>query len=1332
MTKYPFFLLLFAIVLFVPEARSDKYYFKHSGIEKGLSQSSVLCILQDRTGFMWFGTKDGLNRYDGISFTAFRHETAATNELGNNVINSMHEDKDGMIWLGTDGGVYLYNPEQETFRLFEIKNREGAVVNKPVYYITGDDRNNIWFAVESQGMFCFERKKEALHHYPVRLKDGSAPDVVSFCFDHQNTIWLGLNGKGLYFTNNLFEDIHSFTDSGGKNAFENDIIYKIIPEDRNRLYIGSSREGFTLLNIINKEIKKLLPGRNEVFPVFVRNILKFSETKFWIGTENGIYIYDSESESYAHLKHDNDDPYSLSDNAIYSICKDREGGIWVGSYFGGVDYYPPDYTRFEKYYPLIRQNSISGKIIREFLPDSRGNIWIGTEDAGLNLFNPHTKTFTRFKNEELYHNIHALCEDDDKLWAGTFSGGLYVIDLNTHRLIKHYLKHEGEGSINNNNIFSMYKTSFGELYIGTPAGLNRYNRATDSFENIKELEGVFVFDILEDKNGYIWFASYTSGIFKYNPRSGSWKNYASDPDRPGSLPYDKVISIFYDSNNRLWFTMQGGGLCSFDPSTEVFTPHVSKDIRPYDVIYKIVEDNNRQFWLTTNKGLIRFDPESGQTRLYTTSNGLVSNQFNFRSGFKADDGQIYLGGINGFISFNPDTFRETETVAPVVITDFLLFNKQTGIGPGSPLKKSITFSDELRLKYNQNSFSFRFASLSYIAPEANYLLYQLEGFDKEWYAVSDNPTATYTNLKPGQYTFLVKNAQENGSVRKINIRIDPPFWKSVPAFLIYTLLTVLLIGFSVRRFRRRLIRKQKYRLDRLEAEKEKEIYRAKVDFFTNVAHEIRTPLTLIKGPLENVLKKNNIDTEIREDLHVMEKNTLRLLNLTNQLLDFRKTEVKGFRLNFVRCNISLLIRETYSRFYPTAKDNKLRFELNLPEKDLYAAVDKEALTKILSNLFTNAVKYSENYITVELQEKSKYNMEMFSIVVCNDGTPIPPEMREEIFKPFVRIENTSVRNPSTGTGIGLALAASLVELHKGRLFLEPGHEICFYLELPVEQEMVIQLAPENEPEEESIKEFRPVNTDTTTLLVVEDDPEMMDFIVKRLKESYSVLTASNGTEALRLLEKQPVNLIVSDVMMPETDGFELCRRLKSDLSHSHIPIILLTAKANLQSKIEGIELGADDYIEKPFSTAYLLARIKNLLTAQEKRNRAFSSSPFVEAKTIALSKTDETFLEKLTKSIHKNISDPNFNVDVLAEQMNMSRSNLHRKIKGLSQLTPNDFIQLERLKKAAQLIRSGDYRISEVCYIVGFSSSSYFAKCFQKRFGVLPKEFGKARSEPEI
>ena len=642
--------------------------------------------------------------------------------------------------------------------------------------------------------------------------------------------------------------------------------------------------------------------------------------------------------------------------------------------------------------------------------------------------------------------------------------------------------------------------------------------------------------------------------------------------------------------------------------------------------------------------------------------------------------------------------------------------------------------DELVLQPDQNSFSFRVAALDFQAPRMNQIMYKLDGFDDEWLPVGESPVVSYSNLWYGNYTFRVKASNSDGVWNEnevsLIVRILPPFYLTIWAYCVYVLLIIGCSLYAVWYFKQRSNYKHRRQMEKFEQEKEREIYHAKIDFFTNVAHEIRTPLTLIKGPLENIILKKKVDAETREDLNIMKQNTERLLNLTNQLLDFRKTESQGFRLNFAKCNITEVLKETHLRFTSLAKQKGLEFTLQLPETDFYAHVNQEAFTKIISNLLNNAVKYSEHYIHVSLEVTEGDESNVFRIRTVNDGVIIPREMREEIFQPFVRFNEREDGKVTTGTGIGLALSRSLAELHQGTLAMgEEENSNTFCLTLPIVQDMTITLTPETKAEPEPVSEV-PVEVEQgekkdnrPTVLVVEDNPDMRAFVVRQLSKEYAVLSAVNGAEALKMLDGNYVNLVVSDVVMPVMDGFVLCKTIKSDLNYSHIPVILLTAKTNIQSKIEGMELGADAYIEKPFSVEYLQACASNLIQNREKLRRTFAQSPFVAANTMALTKADEDFIKRLNEVILANLNNPEFSMDDIADSLNMSRSNFYRKIKGVLDLSPNEYLRLERLKKAAQLLKEGEGRVTEICYMVGFNSPSYFAKCFQKQFGVLPKDF---------
>lgn len=1320
-------LVCFFITIFCQaQSVEEHYYFKNLSIRNGLSQNTVNAILQDRKGFMWLGTKDGLNRYDGLSFRKFKHDAANPRSIGNSFITSLYEDFNGNIWVGTDAGVYIYYPEKEAFEEFDCQSLEKTRIERSVSMIAGDKQGRVWIAVEAQGMFCYDARQKLLRNYPL---SEISSNIKCFTFDSGGTLWLGFYGDGLYYSKDNLATVHPYgSPEDGKREFEGGVITKIVQGNYNCLYIGSVKEGVSELNLTSGQVRNLLAIDESGESIFCRDLLPYSDNELWIGTESGIYIYNLRTAQFIHLRASLYDSYSLSDNAIYALYKDREEGLWIGSYFGGVDYYPRQYTYFAKYYPKNIANSLHGKRVREFCRADDGTLWIGTEDGGLNHFNPKTKEFHFFEPSAGFTNIHGLCMDGSHLWVGTFSKGLRVIDTRTGVVLRTYTEGHTPHSLNDNSIFSICRTSAGEIYLGTLFGLLRYNRTQDNFDRIPELNGKFVYDIKEDSYGNLWLATYANGAYCYDVSVRRWKNYVFDAEDEKSLPYDKVLSVFEDSYRQIWLTTQGGGFCLFHPDTETFTRYGLKDGLPNDVVYQIVEDDDRFLWLTTNNGLVRFDPKTMEMKVFSTANGLPTNQFNYRSGFKDEAGNIYLGSINGFVAFDPRTFAENRQVPAVAITDFLLFNKEVPVGEtDSPLKSSITFSDKVVLTADQNSFSFRIAALSYQAPRMNKLMYKLEGFDEGWLTIGESPLVTYSNLGYGDYVFKVKASNSDGvwneQETSLHLSILPPFYLSGWAYCFYVLFFMGCLVCVIFYFKRRNYRKQHRQMEMLEQEKEREVYHAKIDFFTNVAHEIRTPLTLIKGPLENIILKKEVDSETKEDLYIMKQNTERLLNLTNQLLDFRKTETRGFRLNFTECDVVAVLRETYLRFTSLAKQKGLDFILELPQECFMADVNQEALTKIISNLLNNGVKYASTYLRISLETDEK----VFHIRTFNDGEMIPDTMKEEIFKPFVRLDKED--EVTTGTGIGLALSRSLAELHQGSLMMEKGEEVnCFCLTLPVNQDSTITLSAENvsqveenscgwEQEETDTKEKKPM------ILVVEDNPDMLAFIRKQLTTEYSVLTAMNGIEALAVLDNHYVNLVVSDVMMPQMDGFELCKTIKSDLSYSHIPVVLLTAKTNIQSKIEGLELGADAYIEKPFSVEYLLANISSLIHNREKLRQTFAKSPFVAANTMALTKADEEFIWKLNDIIQANLHNPEFSMEDMADALKMSRSSFYRKIKGVLDLSPNEYLRLERLKQAAQLLKEGKSRVNEICYTVGFNSPSYFSKCFLKQFGVLPKDF---------
>ena len=1305
-----------------------EYSFKHYNINNGLSQNTVRSIFQDNQGFMWFGTKDGLNRFDGTKFKVFKF--SPNGKLTDNVFHRILQDRNDKIWVATEEGVYIYDMHKEEFHRFNRVTIENDSVMGVVTEMVTDKDGDIWMSVEDKGIYHYSLAEDLLSFYAIPLvKDGMK--MVSLCADSNKGVWVFPYSSPFLYINKQTGKITRYNlKDDNKLMSQVGEVSDVIMYQHNLLLVATSQKGLIAINTINKTHSILLDKDAWGEPIFVRCIEIIDSNTLWIGTESGVYIYHTDTEDVINLRHDDIAYNSLSDNAIYSICKDRDGGIWVGSYFGGVDYYSNQQNSFELFYPLAGKKGLKGKRVREFCPAPNGNMWIGTEDGGLNFFDPKTGTFLPLPHqlETLYTNIHALYNDGDDLWIGTFSKGLNRYNLKTGKLVK-YTHSDDPLSISQNSAFSLCKDRQGVLWVGTLSGVDIYDEKNDKFNRIEKLKGISIQNIFEDSYGFIWISTFLDGLYRFNPVTNEWSIFVHNALYPGSLSYNKTTSVYEDSKNRLWITTQGGGFGLFDRESETFTTINSSHGLPNDVVYQIVDDSDGFLWLSTNSGLVRFDPERRVFKNYTVNNGLKTNQFNYMSSYKTRDGIIYFGSLDGFVRFDPDNFKETQINAPLLFTDIFVNNKMISpIDCKSPLKKSLMFTDALSLPYHQNSFSISFARLDYSGADTDQIFYILEGFDKTWISAEDNRTIIYSNLKSGNYKLILGiSGEDRGEsiekVKTLSIQIRPPFWRTQQAFFIYFLFlltaTYILTHFLTVRGRLR----QKVKMRNFEQQKERELYRSKINFFTNVAHEIRTPLTLIKAPLDHVLMTEDVSDSVKENLLIMSKNTGRLLNLTNQLLDFRKTESEAYLLNLQTQNVTELIRETILRFTPMAIQNNITLETDLPGDDMFVQLDKEAFLKIISNLLNNAMKFCDRYVRLEANIIDNEASE-FHLITINDGELIPEASKKEIFKPFIQIDEVQEKNIS-GTGIGLALASSLAELHGGSLTLENNDKYNrFLLKLPVGNvSFNDSCIHEQKKKEIHLEKIDDEQRKGATVLLVDDDVELLQFEAKFLSAHYHILIAENGIQALEQLKKSNVNLIVTDVMMPEMDGFEFTRRVKSEIEFSHIPVILLTAKVMAQSKVQGYELGADAYLEKPFSVEVLLARIENLLQGREKLRETFLKNPFIGANSMALTRSDEEFIKKLHTIVHENLDNSDFIVENIAEQFNMSRASFYRKIKGVLDLTPNEYIRVERLKRAAQLLKENEYKVNEVCYMVGFSSPSYFSKCFQQQFGVLPKDF---------
>lgn len=1334
--------ILILAVFISQEISATEFLLKKYSVNDGLSQNTVRAILQDKKGFIWFGTQDGLNRFDGREYRIFRNNPADKNSIGNNFILSLYEDNNGKIWVGTDHRLYLFDPISEQFTLFNKKTDAGIEINSTVITICAEDENTLWIGTRTQGLFCYLKSENKLIQFNAGKNNFSARSdfVRTIIKDLSGTMWIGTrNGLSRY--NKETKTFFTYFSDNHPDSLHDSEIMIIYEDSDGDLWLGTWQGGLSKFNKTTETFTTYFDKKDDKpYITHIHAIFEYKKDNLLIGADDGLYLFDKKNETFQRID-DPHDPNSLSDQNVYSIYRDRENGIWIGTYFGGVNYIIPNSDAIEHYYPKKSGHSLSGKAVSQFCEDDKGNLWIATEDAGLNYFNTATKQFTLFSSlkEESgvsYHNLHSLVLDKNYLWIGTFSRGVDVLDLRTNSFKNYRYRENDTTSIDDNCVFSIYQDSKKEIYIGTSFGLSRYNPKEDNFTRIPEVRS-FVYDMQEDPFGSFWIATYGSGIFRYNPQKKAWKNYKHDPAKMNSLSNDKVIDIFVDSKQRLWFATEGQGICKYNYETDDFSTIDNSQGLPNDVVYGILDDKYGNLWVSTNKGITKINPETLVSKTYTREDGLQSNQFNYKSSYKSRDGIFYFGGINGFNVLNPDKLTENDYVPPVAITNFELLSKESTSLSDPAFYTAMRKLKKITLRHNQSSFRISFVSLSFQAPEKNRYATYMENLDDEWTSIGNQKSISYINLPPGEYTFRVKGSNNNNLWNEagdyLQIKILPPLWKSNLAYSLYIGIILSALFFTIRYYSQASRKKQNQKLKDYQQEKEKEVYDSKINFFTNVAHEIRTPISLIKAPLECVLSSDTITSETREYLSVIERNTNRLLVLVNQLLDFRKTEEHLYQLNFSRTNINDLLRDIYYQFKATADSNKKEIILEVPDQPVFANINKEAFTKILSNLLSNGLRHTVNRLLVVLTEDKI--TETMEIKVIDDGSGVEEKYREKIFEPFFQVENDNQaekRNGTgNGTGIGLALSKQLVERHSGSIVLEKSESggCVFKVRIPTsltpaiesdltEETVITDSSSATSPEDQYLP-------DKFFLLIVEDNEELKNFLEKNLKKDYNILTAENGNQAIQILDEYGVDLIISDIVMPEMDGLELTQRIKQNRQYSHIPIILLSAKTNLQTKIDGLECGADCYIEKPFSIGYLKAQVSNLIDNRIKLLEKFSKSPFISYGSIASNKKDEDFLNQLNEEIEKNLSDIDFSIEKLAFSLSMSRSNLQRKIKGISGMVPNDYIRVYRLKKAAWLLTQGEYRINEICFLTGFNTPSYFSKCFKKQFGVLPKDFLK-------
>lgn len=1024
-----FFVHLFILILIASPLKGQEFFFKQINVDAGLSHNLVFCTMQDEYGFIWFGTKDGLNRYDGYKMKKFRNLPGDKTSLGNNDVRALLCRSKNEIWVATRKGLFIFDVLKEQFR--EIERFKNSFVSSVL-----KDGNSVW-VISNHDLYRISYNDTT----KFRLPEGT---ISAICRLDNGHIWIGTTtGKiGLF---NQANNNFTIKDAFEKTYRGSRWIEKVHEGYNNNLLIGTASAGLKSFNILKGIFKDILVYDNNAKPLYVRDILKnVNADEIWVATESGIYLFKSDNSIKSHITKDLKNSGGLTDNAIYALTSDGYGNIWIGTYFKGVCMYPRQSFSFgTKFSELKFENSndellFQNSVIREICQDEYDNIWMGTEDNGIYKLNNISKKIYHFTSSALpnalsYNNIHGMLSVNDTLWAGTFERGLDLINIKNGKVFQHFDRRLNNDLISN-FIITFCKTKSNEIYIGTGRGLQRYNRHKKGFDIVDGIPVDFIYTLMESRNALIYIGTEDNGVIVYNPQLKQTVRLNNLVRLGVKLPDVKINCLFEDSNNNICIGTDGAGMFIYNINKQMLTHYNVSNGIPSNFIYKILQDNTGNIWCTTSVGMVQLNSLYKVLKIFTKENGLPSNQFNYNSGFLDKNGNIYFGSTSGLVYFSPGNNKSPGLKIPLYFTGLNILGKEIALSDtASPLKISLLSSDSLTLDYNQSTFSIDFSAPIYSFQNDIVYSYRLAGVEDKWTPIKESRTIYFTRLPKGSYKLQVTavspyDKSYTSATKTLHITILPPFWQSQGAYIFYTLAAIAILYILVQYYHNYQKKINIRKLEELNHRRETEINQAQIEFFTNIAHEIKTPLTLIQGPVEDLMNSFEKEGHPDYELKLIEKNTNRLLELTNQLLDFRKIESNNIQVHPSNINLYDLTREVYDNFKIAARNKNLDYRLTIKDKDSYIHSERDFFTKILYNLFSNGIKYSESSFEIILYPTDTESRIRFEFI--NDGTLIPEEAFSKIFQPFYRFEKNKIRE---GSGIGLSFAYSLVRLLKGSL-----------------------------------------------------------------------------------------------------------------------------------------------------------------------------------------------------------------------------------------------------------------------------------------------------------
>jgi len=1375
------FALVNGIALCQPaELPNQNIFFEQLPDELGLSQSSINCVLQDSQGFLWIGTWSGLIRYDGYSTTIF-HSDDGPDKIKSNKITTIYEDKHGFIWVGTQmGGLFRFNTNTNKFEHFNHTSDKRSLSDNTVYSIQEDKDGVLWVGTEN-GLNAWQEHSQSFQKFyskpgdPAFLQQNS---IIDLFLSNSGNLWIG-TAYGIHLLKSKpvgDSVVYSFegflytvepTDGLHQHVYQ---ISETIDSNGNSSIWFTTQKGLKRLK--DGKIENFLAnGKTSGFNLFRTVMAVPGKQPFLVvGSEMGLSFFDPEQNKFTRFIGDFNQETNLSHSAITSLFLDRAGVFWVGTKKGlnKFDTYSKNFESHETKTFDPTRSIITG------LRNARGGgYWVSTIGGGLFKFDASKKAqekiFQRYyisDKSDFKDFIQTLYTDTrGNVWVGTAGAGVYrfsELELNSGTSISrfdHYYQNSIP-SLSQNYVMSIVEDYHGDIWIGTwNGGLNRISPdgTLRQFSNPLLLNVPLVV-MHADHSGVLWVGTRGNGLYqvKMNGSDLTIRHFFDD-DKPNSITNNFINSIYEDHAGGLWIGTEGG-LNTFDRRLEVFNTHSLVNEQANGEIVSMLEDNVGKLWLAHWDGITVFDPANPSLAITYDKHDRIQGGFFYNNVcFKDKSGFLLFGGSNGFNIIDPSKVISNPKKASVVMGNFQIFNKPVLFGEEVNgrvvLNKPLHEMKEVTLKHFENSVSMEFTSLDFAAPEKIQYAYMLEGFDKTWnYTSSARRYANYTNLNSGEYFFKVKATNIDGEwgteVSQLKLIVRLPWWKTSWAILIYFIAGAFLLHFFRRLILHRTNLMHDLKVERLQRDSMEKLNLAKLQFFTNISHEFRTPLTLILGPVQTLLESGEGGKFIRDQVLSINNNAQRLLRLVNQLLDFRKSESGNLKLEVAEGNLARFAKEIKLSFDGLAAQLKIDFTFQSTSNIVQAWFDRDQFEKILFNLLSNAFKHTPEggKISIQIQEEK----EAIVILVEDSGKGVKQEHFESIFQTFFSYDDG---NYQPGTGIGLALTKSLVDAHHGKIEVESKENIFsrFKITLPKGNAHFNQSELVQNPDElkESYQSLSPEianvaldahdpgfnqSEDLSKLLVIEDNAEVRSYIKSIFVGSYIVFEAENGKEGLELAFEEMPDLIISDVMMPVMDGITLCKELKTSVKTSHIPVILLTARTSLIFKVEGLETGADDYVSKPFSPKVLQLKVRNLIRTRDSLHKMFNGSePInIEPKRVTLTSTDEIFIQQLLESIEQNMNNPDYSVETLGTQVGMSKTQLYRKLKALTGQSANEFIRTIRLKRAAQLLEQNQLTIAEVTYEVGFSDLQYFRECFKKQFGQTPSEYSQRTADERV